>query len=43
MLENMEGLMQKDNPDKLAIQHIQETRQINAREYRKDNEKGQPI
>ena len=28
MLENTEGVMKKDNPYKLAIQDIQETRQI---------------
>ena len=37
----MEGLMKKENPEKLATQDIQETRQINVREYRKGNEKGQ--
>ena len=40
MLENTEGVMKKDNPDKLTTQDIQETRQINAREYRRGNEKG---
>ena len=37
----MEGLMKKENPEKLATQDIQETRQINVREYRRDNEKRQ--
>ena len=38
MLENMEGLMKKENPEKLATQDIQETRHINVREYRRGNE-----
>ena len=37
----MEGLMKKENPEKLATQVIQETRQINVREHRRGNEKGQ--
>ena len=37
----MEGLMKKENPEKLSTQDIQETRQINVREYRRGNEKGQ--
>ena len=38
----MEGLMKKENPGKLATQDIQETRQINVREYLKGNEKDNP-
>ena len=38
----MEGLMKKENPEKLATQDIQETRQINVREYLKGNEKDNP-
>ena len=34
MLENTEGVMKKDNPEKLATQGTQDTRQINVREYR---------
>ena len=41
MLENTEGVMKKDNPEKLAKYGTQETGQINAREYRRGNEKGQ--
>ena len=33
--------MKKDNPDKLAIQDTKDTGQINVREYRRENEKGQ--
>ena len=40
MLENTEWVKKKDNPEKLATQDIQETRQINAREYLRRNEKG---
>ena len=36
----MERLMKKENPNKLATQDIQETRQINVREYRRGNKKG---
>ena len=38
MLENMEGLMIKENPDKLATLDIQETRHINVREYGMGNQ-----
>ena len=40
-LENTEGTMKKDNPEKLATQGTQNTGQINVREYRRDNKKGQ--
>jgi hypothetical protein len=33
--------MKKDNPEKLATQSTQDTGQINVREYRRGNEKGQ--
>ena len=33
--------MKKDNPDKLAALGTQDTGQINVREYRRGNEKGQ--
>jgi hypothetical protein len=41
MLENTEGEMKKDNPEKLATLDTQDTGQINVREYRRGNEKGQ--
>ena len=41
MLENTEGVIKKDNPEKLATQDIEEAIQINGREYLRDNEKGQ--
>ena len=41
MLENTEGVMQKDNREKLATLGTQDTGQINVREYRRGNEKGQ--
>ena len=41
MLENTEGIMKKDNPEKLATLGTQDTGQINVREYRRGNEKGQ--
>ena len=41
MLENTEGVVKKDNPKKLATQETQDTGQINDREYRRGNEKGQ--
>jgi hypothetical protein len=41
MLENTEGVMKKDNPDKLAALGTQDTGQINVREYRRGSEKGQ--
>ena len=37
----MEGLIIKENPERLATLDIQETRHINVREYLKGNEKGQ--
>ena len=36
-----EGVMKKDNPEKLATLETQDTGQINVREYRRGNEKGQ--
>jgi hypothetical protein len=33
MLENTEGIMKKDNPEKLATLGTQDTGQINVREY----------
>ena len=33
--------MKKDNPEKLVTLETQDTGQINVREYRRDNEKGQ--
>ena len=33
MLENTEGKMKKDNPNKLAIYDTKDTVQINVREY----------
>jgi hypothetical protein len=41
MLGNTEGVMKKDNQEKLATLGTQETGQINVREYRRDNKKGQ--
>jgi hypothetical protein len=41
MLENTEGVMKKDNPEKLATLGTQDTGQINVREYRRGNTKGQ--
>ena len=41
MLENTEGVMKKDNPEKLATLGTQDTGQLNVREYRRGNEKGQ--
>jgi hypothetical protein len=41
MLQNTQGVMKKDNPEKLAIQGTQDTGQIHAREYRRGNTKGQ--
>ena len=35
MLENTEGAMKKDNPEKLAKQGTKDTGQINVREYRR--------
>ena len=41
MLENTEGVMKKDNSDKLATLGTENTGQTNVREYRRGNEKGQ--
>jgi hypothetical protein len=41
MLENTEGVMKKDNPEKLATLGTQDTGQINVRKYRRDYTKGQ--
>ena len=41
MLENTEGVMKKDNQEKLATLGTQDTGQINAGEYRRGSEKGQ--
>ena len=41
MLENTEGEIQNDNPEKLTTQGTQDTGQINVREYRRGNTKGQ--
>ena len=41
MLENTEEAIHKDNPEKLATPGTQDTGQINVREYRRGNEKGQ--
>jgi hypothetical protein len=41
MLENSNGAINMDNPEKLAKYGTQDTRQINVREYRRGNEKGQ--
>jgi len=41
MLENTEGVMKRDNPEKLATLGTQDTGQINVREYRRGNTKGQ--
>jgi hypothetical protein len=41
MLEISEGVMKKNNPKKLATLGTQDTGQINVREYRRGNEKGQ--
>jgi hypothetical protein len=39
MLENTEGVMKNNNPEKLATLGTQDTGQINVREYRRGNEK----
>ena len=41
MLQNTEGVMKKDNLDKLATLGRQDIGQINVREYRRGSEKGQ--
>jgi hypothetical protein len=38
---NTEGVIKKDNPEKLATLVTQDTGQINVREYRRGNKKGQ--
>ena len=35
MLENTQGVIKKDNPEKLAKYGTQDTGQINVREYRR--------
>ena len=42
MLENIEGVMKKDNPEKLAKLGTQDTGQINVSEYRRGKEKDNP-
>jgi hypothetical protein len=39
MLENTEGVMKKDTPEKLATLGTHDTGQINVREYRRDIKK----
>ena len=39
MLDNTEGVMKKDNPDKLATQVHKTQEKINVREYGRVNEK----
>ena len=41
MLENTEGAIKMDNPEKLATQDTQDTGQINVREHRRGNKKRQ--
>ena len=41
MLENTAGAIKEDNPEKLATQGTQDTRQIHVREYLRGNTKGQ--
>jgi hypothetical protein len=41
MLENTEGVIKKDNQEKLVTLGTQDTGQINVREYRRGNKKGQ--
>ena len=41
MLENTEVAMKKDNLEKLATLGTQDTGQMNVREYRRGNTKGQ--
>ena len=42
MLENTEGVIEKDNPEKLATLGTQDTGQIHVREYGRDNKKDNP-
>jgi hypothetical protein len=39
MLENTEGAIKKDNPEKLTTYGTQDTTQINVREYRRGRKK----
>ena len=41
MLENTDGAIKKDNPEKLATQGTQNTGKTNVREYRRANKRGQ--
>ena len=41
MLENTEGAIKMDNPEKLATQDTQDTGQINVKEYQRGNKNGQ--
>ena len=41
MLENTKKAIKKANPGKLETQDTQDTGQINVREYRRGNKKGQ--
>ena len=41
MLENTEGVIKKDNPEKMATLGTQDRGGIHVREYRRDNKKGQ--
>jgi hypothetical protein len=41
MLDNTEGVMKKDNPEKLATYDTKDTGQTIVRKYREGNEKGQ--
>ena len=42
MLENTEGVMKKDNPEKLATLGTKDSGQINVREYRRVIQKDNP-
>ena len=41
MSEDTEGVIKKDNPEKLATQDTQDIGQIHVREYRRGNKKRQ--
>jgi hypothetical protein len=43
MLDNTEGVIKRDNPEKLATLGTQNTGQINVREYPRGNEKKEPL
>jgi hypothetical protein len=43
MLENTEGVIKKDNQEKLVTLGTQDTGQINVREYPRGNKKGQSL